>query len=258
MQRKTAVLVLALGMLAGGVVWWSLYCRGKDCRLNPADILSSAFHKTGNRAEQRWRLPAARQLAAEHNSQITPSAAIAQDLLADAVDRRARARGDQRILYRRRGASIQTLAATAGEKIQVGGAGYRFLPGVRALPASSFPDDDRYAVVDARADYVFFQLGPDEEAPEGTRPVVYNEISKSLGVVTGALSIKWDNPAAKESLALDYQLQPVQSFDDLQVTYFQSSRSDYAGFSLLLSQLKNDKRVVQVDPQILQRTYKAQ
>jgi hypothetical protein len=98
----------------------------------------------------------------------------------------------------------------------------------------------------------------DSVPASAARPVVYDEKTGSLGVVTGAVTVQWSEPSADRALATDYGLSLVQSFEGLKTSYYQSSRSDADDLLQLLEKLKHDRRVVDVSLQILEHTVRGQ
>ena len=231
MERKLFAVLIAIFVILGA-------------SMPLAPSLDSQKSKDAETKElQAMEVPRAPSTALQATSPV--SAAPAKPLLIH--DMRSKAPSDSERLSQR----LEGWANASSETIESSGVAYKVVSEVRAIPSSEFRPADGN-VIERRGNFILFE--PNRDAPLGAKFVVYNEKTKSLGVITGAYQVALKDFSSNNGIASQYHLKAVQGFEELKVAFYQNERVELAEITSVLEQLKNDPRVERADLHILDRT----
>jgi hypothetical protein len=131
---------------------------------------------------------------------------------------------------------------------------FSLLPNVRALPSVDAQSSNGYDVVGKNAGFTFVHLPMGQNPPTNSLPAVVGPTG--LGAITGNIKVAVDSANA-QSLASDFNMTLIQSFDSIGVSFFQSNRTEPQALLQLQAALQNDPRVAKtttaVDLEVLNR-----
>jgi hypothetical protein len=130
---------------------------------------------------------------------------------------------------------------------------YAFAPGLIALPVRGYRPPDGAVELERNGGFVFLRADPGQPLPEGALPVAMNLRTQALGAVTGVVAVKLAQPDSASSVASDYQLKTVQTFEGIHLAYLQSSSTDPAELLHLVQTLRTDPRIARADLEILDK-----
>lgn len=93
--------------------------------------------------------------------------------------------------------------------------------------------------------------------PLGARPVVRIENTERLAILTGAFSVKYRNEKGLDEVAQRLALARVQTFEQLQLSYFQSQKNSASELVAILNELRSDPQIESADLEMVDKIYVA-
>jgi hypothetical protein len=136
----------------------------------------------------------------------------------------------------------------------VGNQSLEILKGIAAVPRTSF-QTEMGDVIEENAKFTFFQSPPGRPFPSEGALVAVNPSTQGLVIVTGGIEVKFKEGDVSPQISQDFGIRHLQSFEEINVSFFQSSKRDINELINQVEALRRDSRVVRAELHILDKTY---